>query len=94
MKKYPEREVTNGLIEGEKSLKVFGRIPAFFKNQIRKGLKIILSKQNWKTYLGRLKKEIMSATEIDTEKRLGLAKKAHDMVMTARANGVNSVTLF
>lgn len=94
IKKYPEKEVSNGLIEGQKSLNVLGRVPVFFKDQIRKGLKIILSKQNWKTYLGRLKKEIMSAAEIDTEKRLGLAKKAHDMVMTARANGVNSVTLF
>jgi len=94
MKKYPEKEVTNGLIEGQKSLKVFGRVPVFFKDQIRKGLKIILSKQNWKTYLGRLKEEIMAVTDIEPGKRLGLVQKAHDLVMDARTNGVNSVTLF
>jgi len=76
MKKYPEKEVSNGLIEGEKSFKTLGMVPRFFTDKVKQGLKIIISKQNWKTYLGCLKQEIMSVTELDLNKRLDLVKKS------------------
>lgn len=94
LKKYPEKEVKLWLIEGDKSQKTLGRIPNFFLNQIRKGITAILSKQNWKVYLDRLKQEIMAVTDIELEKRLDLVKTATRWVQDSKKYGVKSVTLF
>lgn len=94
MKKHPERIVTLWMIEGQKNLETFGIVPRFLVDEIKKGLKVILSKQNWKDYLNRLKKEIMGVTDLAADKRLRLVQKAASWVMEAREIGVKSVTLF
>ncbi len=79
MKKHPEKEVVKGLVEGKKIVKVLG---------------IIVSKQNWKTYLERMKQKIMSLTGYDLEQRLEMVQLACQWVKNSRNMGVRSVTLF
>ncbi len=94
MKKHPEKEIVKGLIEGTKIIKVLDRVPGFILAEIKKGLGIIVSKQNWKTYLERMKQEIMSLTGYAPEQRLEMVQLACRWVENSKNIGVKSVTLF
>ena len=93
-KKYPEKQIVQGLVEGEKILKILGKVPEFLLKEIRKSLELILSKQNWKIYLERLKKEIMSLSEYTPGQRLEMVQLANQWVEDSKIKGVKSVTLF
>ena len=93
-KKYPEKVVVQGLVEGKKIVQIIGKVPGFLLKEIRKSLEIILSKQNWKMYLERLKKEIMSLTEYTPGQRLEMVQLANQWVEDSKKWGVKSVTLF
>jgi len=93
-RKYPEKELVGWLVNVKKISKAINTIPALFIAEIRKCLKIICSKQNWKNYYERMKEEIMSLTEFEPQQRMEMVALVSRWVEETRKIGVKSVTLF
>lgn len=93
-KKYPEKILVIWLVNSMNLLKSLGKVPNFFVNKIKRSLKFLVSKQNIKKHLERLKREIMSLTEFDLEQRLEMVKLAIRWIDESKKVGIKSVTLF
>lgn len=93
-KKHPEKEVVRWLVDGMRLLKCIGKVPSIFVDKIKKCLKIILSKHDWKKHFERLKIEIMSLDGYELEERLDMIKLASRWIDDSKKMGVKSVTLF
>lgn len=93
-RKYPEKELVGWLVNVKKISKAINTVPDLFIAEIRKCLKIICSKQNWKNYYERMKEEIMSLTEFEPQHRMEMVVLVSRWVEETRKTGAKSVTLF